>query len=63
MYRKCISKRKTHPAHMRYAKYINIYNKFKQSAKTTYYANQLNTLNNDSKICNLQQNNYLKKLR
>ena len=36
MYRKCISKRKTHPAHMRYAKYINIYNKFKQIAKTTY---------------------------
>ena len=49
MYRKCISKRKTHPAHMRYAKYINIYNKFKQIAKTTYYANQLNTFNNDSK--------------
>ena len=49
LYRKCISKPKTHPAHIRYAKYRNIYNKLKQIAKTTYYANQLNTFKNDSK--------------
>ena len=49
LYRKCISKPKKHPAHIRYAKYRNIYNKVKQIAKTTYYANQLNTFKNDSK--------------
>ena len=49
LYRKCVSKPKTHPAHIRYVKYRNIYNKLKQIAKTTYYANQLNTFKNDSK--------------
>ena len=33
LYRKCISKPKTHPAHNRYAKYIKIY-KLKQIANT-----------------------------
>ena len=46
LYRKCNSKPKTHPAHIRYAKYRSIYNKLKQIAKTTYYANQLNTFKN-----------------
>ena len=49
LYRKYISKPKTHHAHIRYAKYRNIYNKLKQIAKTTYYANQVNTFKNDSK--------------
>ena len=49
LYRKCINKPKKHPAHIRDAKYRNIYNKVKQIAKTTYYANQLNTFKNDSK--------------
>ena len=57
LYRKCISKHKTHPAHIRYAKYRNMYNKLKQIAKTTYYGNQLNTLKNDSKkTWNLHKN-------
>ena len=49
LYRKYISKPKKHPAHIRYAKYRYIYNKVKQIAKTTYYANQLNTFKNDCK--------------
>ena len=49
LYRKCISKPTKHPAHIRYAKYRNIYNKVKQNAKSTYYDNQLNTFKNDSK--------------
>ena len=49
LYRKYISKPKKHPAHIRYAKYRYIYYKVKQIAKTTYYANQLNTFKNDCK--------------
>ena len=48
---------KTHPAHICYVKYINIYNQLKQIAKTTYYANQLNTFKNDSKKHGNYKNN------
>ena len=61
LYRKCISKPKKHPAHIRYAKYRNIYNKVKQIAKTTYYANQLNTFKNDSKKHGIYQKNMIGK--
>ena len=37
------------PSYIRYVNYINIYNKLKHTAKTTYYANLLNTFKNDSK--------------
>ena len=63
LYRKCINKPKNHPAHIRYAKYRNIYYKVKQIAKTTCYANQLNTFKNDSKKLGIYQKNDWKKER
>ena len=49
LYRKCIGKSRIHPTYIRYVNYRNIYNKLKHTAKTTYYANLLNTIKNDSK--------------
>ena len=45
----CIGKSRVHPTYIRYVNYINIYNKVKHTAKTTYYANLLKTFKNDSK--------------
>ena len=53
LYRKCFRKSKTHPAHIRYAKYRNIYYKLIEIALTTYYANQFKTFKNASKNMDL----------
>ena len=47
--KKCIGKSRVHPTYIRYVNYRNIYNKLKHTAKTTYYANLINTFKNNSK--------------
>ena len=56
MYHYIISKPKALPDYTRYVKYRNMYNKLKQIAKKTHYANQLNAFKNDSqKTWNLKE--------
>ena len=49
LYQKCIGKSRTHSTYVHYVTYINIYNKLKHIAKTTYYANLLQKIKNDYK--------------